>query len=128
MSVAVWLTGGWDMVRTSRRGPINGIWERTSTPREGPSPVCCFLCSPWDAGLVALGQWQGYHNLCWGWIQPWNGQVGSMKKPCSAVVIISGAPEHQTAQWHQTLSVTDTWELLVAGELEPGWRVLGVEI
>lgn len=75
-----------------------GCGRESQLPVEGPSLVCCFLCSPRDAGFVALGQWQGYHNLiflllCWGWIQPWNSQVGSMKKPCSAVVIISGAPQ-----------------------------------
>lgn len=79
--------------------PLMGCGRGPQYPVEGPSLVCCFLCPPQDAGLVALrplGQWQGYHNPifllpCWGWIQPWNGCVGSMKKPCSAIAVISGA-------------------------------------
>lgn len=84
--------------------------------------MCCFLCPPRRAELVALGllgQWQGCHNLiflppCWGWMQPWNGQVGSMKNLAqlwwrSQVhhgwhrISVFSAP-----RWHQTLSVSVT--------------------
>lgn len=112
-------------------------------PVEGPSLVCCFLCPPRDAGLVALwplGQWQGYHNPifllpCWGWIQPWNGCVGSMKKPCSAVAVISGALwltqdfcllcSSLASDSYCHLPAENCWW---QGELEPDWRLLGMEI
>lgn len=54
VSVAVWLTGGWDMVGTSRRGPINGIWERTSTPVKG-LPRCAASCV--HHGMLGWWHW-----------------------------------------------------------------------
>lgn len=104
-------------------------------------PCCAAMCPPWDAALVALrllGQQQGYHNLiflppCWGWIQPWNGCVGSMKEPCSAVVVIPDAPRLTQdfcllcSSLNQTLSATVTCLLRTAGGRE-SCRVLDVEI
>lgn len=130
------------MVGTSRRGPIDGMWERTLMPcgRTFPGvllPVPTTAC--WVGGTGATG---AVARLSQPHLPPtllgldaaleWPG--GQHEEPCSAVVAISGAPwlaqdfcllcsslASDTVSFCHLPAGRCWWQ----GELEPGWRVLG---